>query len=626
MKSDSVFDYCRWRRNRGKHMDGLKQAVAQAGAMPSSVARTCEASSLLKRAAIWVRKAAVLSTGLLLAACATVKHSPVLTPPVLEKAMTPVYPPAAVAANYVGRTVMNISVRADGKVSSVSVAKPSGFGELDEAAMFPASYWRFKPATSDGVATEGSTRIPVSFFRSNDGGLAVVICQALPPSAPDDELTACPVPSRTTHQQMDEHRPEQVASAIPAKTHDDPAPANRIPGLVALKAARTPVSYPPEAIRKRHEGSVELLILVDVNGKPLDIKISKSSGFPELDAAAMQAAPQWTFVPENAGGVRRQGYARVPINFSLNQADEPVDNLPDEAVGVTQEASTKSSQKPEGVFDVEFFDGIRFTGRLDGSRLIAIHQAAFLPQPDGSVPPATPAAADIYAADLEKAYSAAYVAAIRSNGRSYASRCMEECQLTLMLEFVDGSTAWVNLQQSDAEIRLLAFRGLPTMEDAQVLARVVALMLDHPGWEPNNGSLRGLAGPTAKFAMLYYYDTPLRFAAGGKMLAPPPPQPAPPPPPSPGSSALNACTITNQDSGTPHAAAASEGRPTEVAVVIGSGGHVEHEWITRSSGSRWMDIAALDKAAGWTFQGQTCSHLRMTKPVLAAEADQSEKR
>jgi uncharacterized protein len=145
-------------------------------------------------------KAAVLPLCLVMAACATVKQPPVLIPPVLKKAMTPVYPRTAMMANHVGVMVMKISVRASGKVSDVSLVKTAGFNELDQAAMFPAHFWYFTPATVDGVATDSTIRIPVSFLRTNDGDLTVVICQALPTSAPDNESTACPMPSSTMHQ------------------------------------------------------------------------------------------------------------------------------------------------------------------------------------------------------------------------------------------------------------------------------------------------------------------------------------------------------------------------------------------------------------------------------------------
>lgn len=562
-----------------------------------------------------IRKAFLLSFCLLMAACATVQHSPVSTPPVLEKAMTPVYPPAAIAAGHVGLVLIKVGVRADGKVSSVDLVKRAPFLELEAAAEVPAYFWRFRPAISDGVPAAGTVRIPVSFLRSGNGDLAVVICQALPPSAPDDETTACPTPSPTVHQPVVEQSTAYGRNTV----------ATDIPGSGAPKIAnRTPVAYPPEAIRDRHQGTVTLLILVDVNGKPLDIKVSQSSGFRELDLAALQSATQWTFVPEVIKSIPKQGYVRVPVNFSLNYPSEPTDHLPDEVRDSVQGDLAGASQKAVGAFNVEFFDGTLFAGRLDGSKLIESHQKASVRRPDRPAPPATPAAAGAYAANLEKAYSSAYAAATRGKASSYASRCMDECELTLAFYFFDGGNVWVNLQPDAVEIWWLAWEGLPTAADAQVLANAVALMRNHPGWQPSNDSLRAVAGPTVMFAQLYYYDRRLQFVPGGQMHIPPPPPP--PPPPSPSDGSTHACKLADQGVGTLEASSSMDKRVTEVAMVIGDSGRAEHEWVTHSSGSKSLDIDALDKAAGWTFEGPGCSHKRMTRLVVVDQPDQGGKR
>ena len=77
--------------------------------------------------------------------------------------------------------------------------------------------------------------------------------------------------------------------------------------------------YPPQAVRQHHEGTVILMILVGVDGTPKDIRVDKSSGFHELDRAAMDAARQWKFNPTIRNGQKVEGYARVPVNFNLNQ-------------------------------------------------------------------------------------------------------------------------------------------------------------------------------------------------------------------------------------------------------------------------------------------------------------------
>ena len=140
----------------------------------------------LKWMNVSIGKAAVLLALLVMASCATLKHSPVLVPPVLRSAVTPAYPPVALAGKHGGIAVVKVRVEADGSVSDASVVKSAGFVELDKAALLAAYGSHFKPGTSDGIATAGTTRIPIAFFPAKYAGQEVTICQALPVSAPDD--------------------------------------------------------------------------------------------------------------------------------------------------------------------------------------------------------------------------------------------------------------------------------------------------------------------------------------------------------------------------------------------------------------------------------------------------------
>lgn len=76
--------------------------------------------------------------------------------------------------------------------------------------------------------------------------------------------------------------------------------------------------YPPQAIKQRHQGTVMLMTLVGVDGKPRDIKVQKSSGFAELDQAAVDAVWKWTFRPEIKAGVNTEGYLQTPVKFDLS--------------------------------------------------------------------------------------------------------------------------------------------------------------------------------------------------------------------------------------------------------------------------------------------------------------------
>ena len=71
-------------------------------------------------------------------------------------------------------------------------------------------------------------------------------------------------------------------------------------------------------MRQRHTGTVILLVLVGVDGSPKDITVDKSSGYRELDRAALEAVRTWRFNPEVKNGKKVEGYARIPVNFNLN--------------------------------------------------------------------------------------------------------------------------------------------------------------------------------------------------------------------------------------------------------------------------------------------------------------------
>jgi protein TonB len=86
-----------------------------------------------------------------------------------------------------------------------------------------------------------------------------------------------------------------------------------------LEYARTPApAYPPDAARRGLEGVVMLQVLVDVDGRPLEVHIHRSSGHRILDqAAARHVLRHWTFRPAVKDGVPVQAIGIVPIEFTL---------------------------------------------------------------------------------------------------------------------------------------------------------------------------------------------------------------------------------------------------------------------------------------------------------------------
>jgi len=110
-------------------------------------------------------------------------------------------------------------------------------------------------------------------------------------------------------------------SAIP-RTVAPQASAPRASVLLAPQIVAEqcpPPEYPRRARRMRWEGVTQLIVTVDVNGNPIAIKVSVSSGHQILDDAAIQAVQTWHFHPANRDQVAEVGDLLVPIRFDIKE-------------------------------------------------------------------------------------------------------------------------------------------------------------------------------------------------------------------------------------------------------------------------------------------------------------------
>ena len=76
--------------------------------------------------------------------------------------------------------------------------------------------------------------------------------------------------------------------------------------------------YPLIALRKREQGRVVLRVEVRVDGRVDAVWVASSSGFSELDHAAIEAVRQWRFIPATQVGMPVAATAEVPINFTIS--------------------------------------------------------------------------------------------------------------------------------------------------------------------------------------------------------------------------------------------------------------------------------------------------------------------
>jgi len=94
-------------------------------------------------------------------------------------------------------------------------------------------------------------------------------------------------------------------------------PSNGIETSLARYLNNPKPEYPEIARQLRQQGVAILAVEVGADGHPNQVSLSRSSGFPLLDHAAIQAVRAWSFRPERAGDVPVSSHVEVPIRFSL---------------------------------------------------------------------------------------------------------------------------------------------------------------------------------------------------------------------------------------------------------------------------------------------------------------------
>jgi protein TonB len=100
-----------------------------------------------------------------------------------------------------------------------------------------------------------------------------------------------------------------------------PAPAPkrvRVPAQVAEANLVHDVApqYPPEAGRKRIQGTVVLMAVIDKDGTVRDVQVV--SGLPVLAQAAIDAVKQWRYRPYLLNGTPVEVASHITINFTLS--------------------------------------------------------------------------------------------------------------------------------------------------------------------------------------------------------------------------------------------------------------------------------------------------------------------
>ena len=72
-----------------------------------------------------------------------------------------------------------------------------------------------------------------------------------------------------------------------------------------------------KSVRAGEKGTVTVKVLIDATGRPSEVTLQASSGFPALDQSAVSAVRAARFRPYAEGGVAQPVWVLIPINFVL---------------------------------------------------------------------------------------------------------------------------------------------------------------------------------------------------------------------------------------------------------------------------------------------------------------------
>lgn len=94
------------------------------------------------------------------------------------------------------------------------------------------------------------------------------------------------------------------------------AMANEVPAVFDAKSCKA--EYPKAALMNEEQGVVSMKFLVSAEGRVLESKLDKTSGFKNLDKAALSAVSACKFKPGSKDGKPDSTWTKVEYNWTLS--------------------------------------------------------------------------------------------------------------------------------------------------------------------------------------------------------------------------------------------------------------------------------------------------------------------
>jgi len=147
-----------------------------------------------------------------------------------------------------------------------------------------------------------------------------------PPPPPPPKLATPPppfIPPPEVQIQVPAQLPPTITAVVPTPPSVPipppaaPAPAQqRTAAVVDARGCEKP-PYPAASLRANERGIVRLSFLIDVDGRVLESKVERSSGYRRLDEAARAALGACKFRPATVDGRPERAWARIDYDWKI---------------------------------------------------------------------------------------------------------------------------------------------------------------------------------------------------------------------------------------------------------------------------------------------------------------------
>lgn len=143
------------------------------------------------------------------------------------------------------------------------------------------------------------------------------------PVAPPPVIAAAPSPAPVSFE-VPPAPPEPPPPVVviepppPAPPAPSPPPAPKTIAITAVEYLTPPrLAYPPVSRRFGESGRVNVRVLVDADGRPRQMLVAQSSGYPRLDEQALATVRATRFKPYTENGVPQAFWVVMPLVFQM---------------------------------------------------------------------------------------------------------------------------------------------------------------------------------------------------------------------------------------------------------------------------------------------------------------------